>query len=116
VLCSAHARLFFFYFADFSVDLVARGFGQGVEKFLEAFRVAEFAGEDGVDGHGDGKPYHTDGGVRNMGRRISSWGSSSLESSKWNSLQRILLIDEECASTKFAQQAPRPKRDRVIKT
>jgi hypothetical protein len=30
---------------------VARGFGQGVKEFLEAFGLAEFAGEDGVDGH-----------------------------------------------------------------
>ncbi len=58
VLRAAQARLFFFDFADLAVDLVARGFGKGVEKFLEAFGLAEFAGEDGVDGHGKGKPYH----------------------------------------------------------
>jgi hypothetical protein len=34
---------------------VARGFGEGIEKFLEAFGLAEFAGESGVDGHGEGK-------------------------------------------------------------
>jgi hypothetical protein len=37
VLGATQARLFFFDFADFAVDLVARGVGQGVEKFLEAF-------------------------------------------------------------------------------
>jgi hypothetical protein len=55
VLGAAQARLFFFNFADFAVDLLARGFGKGVEKFLEAFGLAEFAGEDGMDGHGEGK-------------------------------------------------------------
>jgi len=49
VLGAAQARLFFFDFADFAVDLVARGFGKGIEKFLEAFGLAEFAGEDGMD-------------------------------------------------------------------
>jgi len=49
VLGAAQARLFFFYFADLAVDLVTRGFGQGIEEFLEAFGLAEFAGEDGMD-------------------------------------------------------------------
>jgi hypothetical protein len=52
VLRATQARLFFFDFADLAVDLVARGFGEGIEKFLEAFGLAEFAGEDRVDGHG----------------------------------------------------------------
>lgn len=51
VLRTAEARLFFFDFADLAVDLVTRGFGQGVEKFLEAFGLAEFAGEDRMDLH-----------------------------------------------------------------
>jgi hypothetical protein len=55
VLGAAQARFFFFDFADFTVDLVARGFGEGVEEFLEALGLAEFSGEDGVDGHGEGK-------------------------------------------------------------
>jgi hypothetical protein len=29
---------------------LARAFGKGVEKFLKAFGLAEFAGEDGMDG------------------------------------------------------------------
>jgi hypothetical protein len=58
VLGTAQARVFFFNFADFTVDLVARGFGKGVEEFQEALGLAEFAGEDGVDGHWKGKPYH----------------------------------------------------------
>jgi hypothetical protein len=37
---------------------VALGFGKGIEEFLQAFGLAEFAGEDGMDGHGDGKAYH----------------------------------------------------------
>ena len=49
MLRAAQARLFFFYFADFTVNLLARGFGQGIEKFLEAFGLAEFTGEDGMD-------------------------------------------------------------------
>lgn len=53
VLGPAQACLFFFYFADLAVDLVARGFGQGVEEFLEAFGLADFAGEGGMDGHGE---------------------------------------------------------------
>jgi hypothetical protein len=57
VLGAAQARLFLFDFADLAVDLVARGFGQGIEEFLEAFGLAEFAGENGVDGH-ENKPYH----------------------------------------------------------
>jgi hypothetical protein len=36
VLSAAQACLFFFHFADFTVNLLARGFGQGIEKFLEA--------------------------------------------------------------------------------
>ena len=52
VLCAAQARLFFFDFADLAVDLVARGFWKGVEEFLKALGLAEFAGEDGMDGHG----------------------------------------------------------------
>ena len=52
VLRAAQARLFFFDFADLAVDLAARGFGKGIEKFLEAFGLAEFAGEERVDGHG----------------------------------------------------------------
>jgi hypothetical protein len=51
VLGAAQARLFFFDFADLTVDLVARGFGQGVEEFLEAPGLAEFAGKNGVDEH-----------------------------------------------------------------
>src|ERR1700739_797329 len=58
VLRAAQARLFFFDFADFAVDLVARGVGKGIEEFLEAFGLAEFAGEERVDGHGKEKPYH----------------------------------------------------------
>ena len=58
VLGAAQARLFFFDFADLAVDLLARGFGEGVEKFLETFGLAEFAGEKRVDGHGKRKPYH----------------------------------------------------------
>jgi hypothetical protein len=71
VLGAAQARLFFFELADFAVDLVARGFGKGVEELLEAFGLAEFAGEDGVDGHlgrenvttddGDGTDFHGSG-------------------------------------------------------
>jgi len=49
-LGATQARLFFFDFADLAVDLVARGFGQGVEEFLEAFGLPEFACERGVDG------------------------------------------------------------------
>jgi hypothetical protein len=30
---------------------VARGFRKGIEEFLETFGLAEFAGENGVDGH-----------------------------------------------------------------
>jgi hypothetical protein len=47
VLSAAQARFFFFDFADFAVDLVARGFGEGIKEFLEAFGLAEFTGEDG---------------------------------------------------------------------
>jgi hypothetical protein len=46
MLGPAQAGLVFFDFADFAVDLVARGFGQGVEKILETFGLAEFAGEE----------------------------------------------------------------------
>jgi hypothetical protein len=62
VLGPAQARLFFFDFADLAVDLVARGFGKGVEEFLEAFGLAEFAGENGVDGsrHGNKELYQTE--------------------------------------------------------
>jgi hypothetical protein len=52
VLRAAQARFFFFHFADFTVDLVTRGFGKGIEEFLEAFGLAEFAGKNGVDWHG----------------------------------------------------------------
>jgi hypothetical protein len=52
MLRAAHACLFFFDFADLAVDLLARGFREGIEEFLEAFGLAEFAGKDGVDGHG----------------------------------------------------------------
>jgi hypothetical protein len=52
VLRASQARLFFFDFADLAVDLVARGFGKGIEEFLEAFGLAEFTGEDGMDWHG----------------------------------------------------------------
>jgi len=55
VLGASQARLFFFDFAYFTVDLAARGFRKGVEKFLKAFGLAEFAGEGGMDGHGEGK-------------------------------------------------------------
>ena len=50
MLGAAQARLFFFDFADKVVDVVARGFGKGIEEFLKAFGLAEFAGEEGVDG------------------------------------------------------------------
>jgi hypothetical protein len=49
MLCPAQARLFLFDFADLAVDLLARGFRKGIEEFLEAFGLAEFAGEDGMD-------------------------------------------------------------------
>jgi hypothetical protein len=52
MLCAAQSCLFFFHFADFAVDLLARGFGQGIEEFLEVLGLAEFAGEDGMDWHG----------------------------------------------------------------
>jgi hypothetical protein len=58
VLRAAQARLFFLDFANLTVDLLARGFGKGIEEFLEAFGVAEFAGKNGMDGHGKRKPYH----------------------------------------------------------
>jgi len=54
VLRAAQARLFFFDFADLAVDLVARGFRKGIEKFPEAFGLAEFTGEQRVDGNGKG--------------------------------------------------------------
>lgn len=56
MLRAAQARFFFLDFADFAVDLLARGLGEGVEKFLEPFGLAEFAGEKRVDGHGGRKP------------------------------------------------------------
>lgn len=49
VLGAAEARFFFFHFAELAVNLVARGFGQGAKEFLEAFGLAEFAGEGGMD-------------------------------------------------------------------
>lgn len=58
MLCAVQARLFFFDFTDLAVNLVPRGFGQGVEKFLQAFGLAEFAGKERMDGHGERKPYH----------------------------------------------------------
>jgi hypothetical protein len=59
MLSTTEARVFFFDFADGVVNMLARGFGQGIEKVLEALGLAEFAGEDGVDGHGEErKPYH----------------------------------------------------------
>jgi hypothetical protein len=45
MLCAALARHFFFDFAGLAVDLVARGFGKEIEKCLEAFGLAKFAGE-----------------------------------------------------------------------
>jgi hypothetical protein len=53
VLRAVQTRVFFFDFADLAVDLVARGFGESVEEFLQAFGLAEFACEDGMDGHGE---------------------------------------------------------------
>lgn len=53
VLGAAEACVFFFGFSDLTVDLVARGFGKGIEEFLEALGLAEFAGENGMDGHGE---------------------------------------------------------------
>jgi hypothetical protein len=52
MLGTAQARLFSFHFADFTVNLLARGCGEGIEKFLETLGLAKFAGENGVDGHG----------------------------------------------------------------
>jgi hypothetical protein len=49
VLRAAQARLFFFDFADLAVDLVARGFGKGIEKVLQAFGLAKFTSENRVD-------------------------------------------------------------------
>jgi len=66
MLRAAQARLFFFDFADLAVDLLARGFGEGVEEFLEAFGLAEFTGEERVDGHGTGKPYHGSEGLERI--------------------------------------------------
>jgi hypothetical protein len=51
MLGTAQARLFFFDFSDFTVNLLARGFGQGIEEFLEAFGLAELANENRMDGH-----------------------------------------------------------------
>jgi hypothetical protein len=50
-LRAAKARVFFFDFADGVVDVLARGVGKGIEKFLQSFGLAKFAGEGGVDGH-----------------------------------------------------------------
>lgn len=50
VLGAAQARFFLFDFADGVIDFAARGFGKGVEEFLETFGLAEFAGEGGMDG------------------------------------------------------------------
>ena len=49
MLRAAQARVFFFDFADFTVDLLARGSGKGVEEFLEALGLAEFASEELLD-------------------------------------------------------------------
>jgi hypothetical protein len=51
VLGATLAGLFFFDFTDGVVDVAAGGFGKGVEEFLEAFGLAEFAGEDGMERH-----------------------------------------------------------------
>jgi len=51
VLRAAQTCVFSFDFADFAVDLVARGFGEGIEEFPEALGLAEFEGESWVDGH-----------------------------------------------------------------
>jgi hypothetical protein len=55
MLSTAEARVFFFDFADGVVDMLARGVRKGSEEFLQAFGLAEFAGECGVDvgGHRD---------------------------------------------------------------
>jgi hypothetical protein len=70
VLAGTHVSSFF-DFADLSVDLVTRGFGEGIEEFLEALGLAEFAGEGGVDGHGEGKTLPRMGGME----RICRWGA-----------------------------------------
>jgi hypothetical protein len=49
MLSTAEPRVFFFDFADSVVNMLARGVGKGIEEFLQAFGLAEFAGEDGVD-------------------------------------------------------------------
>jgi hypothetical protein len=55
LLKPAEAGFFFLDAADGVVDMAARGFGKGIEKFLQAFGLAEFAG--GMDGHGDSGTY-----------------------------------------------------------
>lgn len=49
MLGATQAGVFFFDFADGVVNMLARGFRKGIEEFLEAFGLAEFAGEGGVD-------------------------------------------------------------------
>lgn len=51
MLGAAEARFFFFDAADGVIDMLARGFGKGIEKFLKALGLAEFASESGMDRH-----------------------------------------------------------------
>jgi hypothetical protein len=48
-MCLALARLLFFDFADRVVTVPERGFWKGAKEFLEAFGLAEFACEGGMD-------------------------------------------------------------------
>jgi hypothetical protein len=80
VLGATQARLFSFNFADLAVNLVARGYGKGVEEFLEAFGLAEFAGEDGVDGHEGRGTYHGCEGLSGFSRINRNGGCVLMDS------------------------------------
>jgi hypothetical protein len=51
MLSTSEAGVFFLTSRTGVVYILARGVGKGIKKFLEAFRLAEFAGEGGVDWH-----------------------------------------------------------------
>jgi hypothetical protein len=51
MLSTTETRVFLFDFSDGVVNMLAGGVGKGIEEFLQAFGLAEFAGEERVEGH-----------------------------------------------------------------
>jgi hypothetical protein len=113
VLGAAQARVFFLDFADLAVDLLTLRVGQGVEEFLEAFGLAEFAGEGGMDWHGEVETLPRMGRIftDRAGKRFTAKDAKGAEEMEENLCRRFPRMHADLG-TSGERQSLKPQRTR----